>query len=197
MKSNKEIKEPFPNKKYQIIYADPPWEFKTYSEKGRMKTPDRHYPLMKIENIKSMDTDSIADENCVLFLWVPWCNLPDALEVMKAWNFKYSCCGFIWIKKNKHSNNLFWGLGKWTRNNSEVCLLGIKGHPLKYKKSYSVHQVVISKIEEHSKKPDEVRKRIVELMGDLPRIELFARQKVEGWDCWGNEVPNETQMVLK
>jgi len=185
-----------PNKKYQIIYADPPWEFKTYSEKGRMKTPDRHYKLMKIEDIKNMKVKDITDNDCVLFLWVPWCNLEDGLEVIKAWGFKYSCCGFNWIKKNKKADSLFWGLGKWTRNNSEVCLLGIKGHPLKYKINYSVHEVIISRIEQHSVKPDEARKRIVELMGNIPRIELFARQRFEGWDAWGNEVSPYMQTKL-
>ena len=179
-----------PDKKYKIIYADPPWDFKTYSAKGRMKTPDNHYELMSIEDIKNMKVNNIANDDCVLFLWVPWCNLPDGLEVMKSWGFKYSCCGFNWIKKNKNADSLFFGLGKWTRNNSEICLLGIKGHPLKYKINYSVHEVIISKIDKHSKKPDEARNRIDQMFGDIPKIELFARQKSQGWDIWGDEAPN-------
>ena len=87
-------------------------------------------------------------------------------------------------KKNKDSN--FWGMGRWTRSNAELCLIGIKGHPKRV--SASVHSIIESCIEEHSKKPDIVRKKITELCGDLPRIELFARQYAEGWDCWGNEV---------
>lgn len=178
----------FPIKKYKIIYADPPWNFKTYSEKGRTKTPDNHYKLMEIDDIKKLPISSIADDDAVLFLWVPWCNLLDGLETMKSWGFKYSCCGFIWIKQNKHKDSLFFGLGKWTRNNSEVCLLGIKGHPLKYKINYSVHEVIISRIERHSKKPNEARNRIDKMFGDIAKIELFARQKVDGWDVWGDEV---------
>jgi N6-adenosine-specific RNA methylase IME4 len=95
-------------------------------------------------------------------------------------------CAFSWIKKNKKSDSLFWGLGYWTRANNEICLLGTKGNPKRVSKS--VHQVVMDKIREHSRKPDCVRKRITDLCGDLTRIELFARQEHHGWDCWGNEV---------
>lgn len=177
--------------KYNIIYADPPWDFKTYSKKGRLKTPDRHYPLMSWEDIKNLNVNSVADKDAILFLWTPWNVLSVALEVIKTWGFKYSSCGFNWIKLNKKSDSLFMGLGKWTRNNSEICLIGIKGHPYKYKKSSSVREVIISKRGEHSKKPDEARKRIVELMGDLPRVELFAREKNEGWDSLGNAIDNQ------
>ena len=100
--------------------------------------------------------------------------------------FTYKTCGFSWIKKNKKADSLFWGLGYWTRANNEICLLGTKGKPKRVSKG--VHQVVIDKISSHSKKPDIVRDRIVELCGDVPRIELFARQRYEGWDSWGNEI---------
>lgn len=110
----------------------------------------------------------------------------DAFSVIQAWGFQYKTVAFVWIKLNKKSSTLFWGLGYWTRANAEICLLASKGHPKRISKS--VHQVVVSHIEQHSKKPDEVRKRIVELTGNLPRIELFARQKSDGWDVWGNEV---------
>ena len=93
---------------------------------------------------------------------------------------------FVWIKKNKKSDSLFWGMGRWARANAEICLIGTKGKPKRI--SAKVHSVIISRIREHSRKPDEIRERIVELCGDLSRIELFARQKVVGWDCWGNEV---------
>lgn len=81
------------------------------------------------------------------------------------------------------------GLGFWTRANAEICIIATKGKPKRQSKK--VHQVIISAIEEHSKKPDETRERIVELIGDLPRIELFARQKVDGWDSWGNEIESD------
>ena len=105
---------------------------------------------------------------------------------MKEWGFKYKTCGFNWIKRNKKSNTFFFGMGHWTRANSELCLIGTKG-TIK-RKSSKVSQIVYEPIEEHSKKPDVIRDKIIELVGDLPRIELFARQTFDGWDCWGNEV---------
>jgi N6-adenosine-specific RNA methylase IME4 len=173
-----------PNKKYNIIYADPAWTFKTWSSKGDEKSPK--YDLMKIEDIKNMPVDNIADKDCILFIWVTYPLLKEGLDTIKSWNFKYKTCAFSWIKKNKKSDSLFWGLGYYTRSNNEICLLATKGKPKRI--SSAVHQVVIDKIREHSRKPDCVRDRIVQLCGDLPRIELFARQRVDGWDCWGNEV---------
>ena len=92
----------------------------------------------------------------------------------------------VGLKKIKKSDSLFWGLGYWTRANNEICLLATKGKPKRVSKS--VHQVIYEPLREHSRKPDTARSRIVELCGDLPRIELFARQKVEGWDCWGDQI---------
>lgn len=111
--------------------------------------------------------------------------LEDGMKVMKEWGFKYKTFGFTWIKTYK-SGKPFFGLGYYTRSNSEVCLIGIKGNIKRV--DNTVSQVIISELEKHSKKPDEARNRIVKLMGDLPRIELFAREQSDGWDCWGNEV---------
>ena len=175
-------------KKYKIIYADPPWQFKVWSrETGLKRSADKHYKTMKKEDIQELPISKICDKDCVLFLWVTVPCLQDGLELIEKWGFKYKTFGFTWIKKNKKSESLFWGMGYYTRANTEICLLATKGTPLP-RMSKSVHQVVISKIREHSRKPDEVRDRIVELFGDISRIELFARQKVDGWDCWGNEV---------
>lgn len=115
--------------------------------------------------------------------------LKEAIELIEAWGFTYKTIAFNWIKQNKKSPSLFWGLGNWTRSNSEICLLATKGNPKRV--SAAVHSVVMTPIQRHSQKPDEVRDRIVELMGDLPRIELFARETAPGWDAWGNEVPQE------
>jgi N6-adenosine-specific RNA methylase IME4 len=93
---------------------------------------------------------------------------------------------FVWIKENRQTPSLFWGLGYWTRSNAEICVLATKGSPKRL--SASVHQVILSRIEQHSKKPDETRDRIVQLMGDVTRVELFARQAAPGWDVWGNEI---------
>jgi len=177
---------PFPNKKYNIIYADPAWSFKTYSNKGMSKSAEKYYSCMNIEDIKNLPVKDIASDNCILFMWITYPLLEKGFEVIKSWGFTYKTCGFCWVKKNKKSDSLFWGLGYWTRANQEICLLATKGKPKRFSKS--VHQVVYEPIREHSRKPDCVRDRIVELCGDLPRIELFARQKTNGWDVWGNEV---------
>lgn len=176
-------------KKYQIIYADPPWKYKVYSKKGEGRSAENHYSTMSMEDIGNMPVGKLADKNCVLFLWLTFPTMKEALEILDKWGFKYKTVAFVWIKQNKKSPSLFMGLGFWTRANAEICILATKGNPKR--ESKKVHQVIVSPIREHSRKPDETRDRIVELMGDLPRIELFARQKVDGWDSWGNEIEND------
>jgi len=150
---------------------------------------------MTIEDIKNMPIQNISEENCILFIWITFPLIQEGLNTIKAWGFKYKTIGFNWIKKNKKNTETnFWGMGNYTRSNSEICLLAIKGKPERI--SASVHSVIEtfetetieSPIEKHSKKPDIVRYRIEELIGDLPRIELFARQYTPGWTVWGNEV---------
>ena len=176
------------DKKYNIIYADPPWRYKVWSrDTGLGRSAEAHYQTMEKQDIQDLPIRSISDKNCVLFLWVTYPCLLEGIELIKKWGFEYKTCAFSWIKLNKKNEQPFTGMGYYTRANNEICLLATKGKPLK-RKSKAVKQVVLSKIEEHSKKPNEVRNRIVELFGDLPRIELFARQYADGWDCWGNEV---------
>lgn len=186
-------------KKYNIIYADPPWTFKTYSEKGKeKKSPENHYSCMKIEDIYNLPVNELAADDCVLFLWVTNPMLIEGLRTIERWGFTYKTVGFSWYKRNKKADSFFWGLGYWTRANVELCLLATKGKPIRVSKG--VHQVidefidteqVKTIIEGHSKKPDVIREKIVSLCGDLPRIELFSRQKPDGWDVWGNEVEND------
>jgi len=175
-----------PKGKYNIIYADPPWEYKTWTDEGGHKSASAHYPTMNLEKIKELNTNKIADKDCVLFLWATFPNLKQAFEVIDAWGFNYKTVGFVWIKKYKNKNKNFVGLGYWTRANSEICLIATKGNIKRI--NNNIHQIIESKIEEHSKKPDIIRDKIVELMGDIPRIELFARKKTLGWDVWGNEI---------
>ena len=178
--------------KYKVIYADPPWQFKTYSEKGLGKSADQYYPTMSLSDIKALPVSEIADKDCALFLWTTIPFLRQSFDVMKSWGFEYKTVAFVWIKRNRKSDGLFWGTGYWTRANSEICMLATRGNPKRV--SASVHRVIISRIEEHSKKPQESRERIVKLMGDVPKIELFARQKVDGWDVWGNEVDCDVEL---
>lgn len=174
-----------PNKKYNIIYADPPWKYNNKpNKKGR--TVESHYQTMNIEDIKNLPIWKMANDNCVLFLWITFPKLQEGLDVIDAWGFIYKTIAFNWIKRNKKASTWFWGMGNWTRSNSEICLLATRGVPKRL--SASVHSIIDSPIREHSRKPDEARKRIVQLMGDIPRIELFAREKMKGWDVWGDEV---------
>ena len=115
-----------------------------------------------------------------------------ALRLIKAWGFSYKTAAFVWLKLNKKSYTWFYGLGFWTRGNAELCLFATRGHPKR--KSAGIHQFIISPIEQHSKKPDITREKIIALMGDIPRIELFARQETAGWDTWGNETKNSIEL---
>lgn len=180
-------------KKYNIIYADPPWQYKVYSEKGLGRSAESHYPTMTVEDICALPVDQLADRDCALFLWVTMPCLKDGLRALEAWGFTYKTIAFVWVKQNKKADSLFWGMGHWTRSNAEFCILATKGNPKRV--SASVHQVILSHIERHSKKPQEARDRIVQLMGDLPRVELFAREKCDGWDAWGNEVESDINMT--
>lgn len=173
-------------KKYKIIYADPPWQYRVYSKKGQGRSAENHYHTMNIKDIMALPVDKIADKDCILFLWITFPCLKEGIEVMERWGFKYKTCGFNWVKRNKKKNTYFMGLGFWTRSNSEVCLIGTKGQPKRVSKSVS--QICDARIMEHSKKPAEIRERIVELCGELPRVELFARDKVKGWDSLGDEI---------
>ena len=175
---------------YQVIYADPPWDYQQCRLSGSAK---KHYPTMRIEELCALPVADIADRDCALFLWATFPQLPEALRLIKAWGFVYKTVAFVWLKQNRKALTWFYGLGFWTRSNAEVCLLATKGHPKR--QSAGIHQLVISPVERHSKKPDEVREKIVELMGDVPRIELFARQQTPGWDVWGNEVENSTVLL--
>jgi len=193
-------------KKYQIIYADPPWK---YSQGKKMGTnfqgaADAHYPCMDYQDICKLPIGDLADEKCILFMWATFPMLAEGLEVIKAWGFKYKTVAFSWLKINSVNKQPLFGIGYYTKSNIEVCLLATKGEAHKLVKSNSVSQVIIAPRTKHSKKPDETRERIIELVGNLPRIELFARNDgsknlfgknpLDGWDAWGNEV--ESDIVL-
>ena len=178
----------FPNKQYNVIYADPPWIFgsKAYQDGDRdFDKLENHYDTMHIDEIKELDVPSASD--CTCFMWTTDAHLKEAIEVMEAWGFKYKTIAFIWIKKYK-SGSLVYNFAPYTLKSCEICLLGTKGTMGKYKKVNNIKQLVEAVRTTHSKKPDEVRKRIDLLYGDIPKIELFAREKAIGWDSWGNEV---------
>ncbi|AXH76812.1 MAG: transcriptional activator [Caudoviricetes sp.] len=176
---------PFPPYQYQVIYADPPWQFddKSLNRGGA----ERHYLTMTDDEILALPVSQIACDNSLLFMWISWAKLPLAIAVISAWGFEYKTCAFNWIKYHEKSGSEFMGMGSYTRANSEVCLLGKRGKGLK-RIDCGVRQIVNAPIGRHSAKPAEVRERIVQLVGDVSRIELFARDQVNGWDNWGNEL---------
>lgn len=126
----------------------------------------------------------------VLFMWATFPNIGAAIKVMEAWGFVYKTAAFVWVKKYSKSGKSFVGMGAYTRANAEVCLLGVTPgiKAMDIVKNHGIRQIVEAPVERHSKKPDEVRRRIVALLGNAPRIELFARERADGWDAWGEEV---------
>lgn len=177
--------------KYNIIYADPPWSYRDKALAGN-RGANCKYPTQSKEWIENLRVEDLAADDCILFLWVTFPKLNEVFDLFPKWGFEYKTVAFTWVKRNKTSPTWFWGMGRWTRANAEVCLMATRGRPKRI--SAAVHSVVDTPIEAHSKKPDVVRDRIVQLCGDLPRIELFARQRTPGWDAWGNEV--ETDVAL-
>jgi site-specific DNA-methyltransferase (adenine-specific) len=152
---------------------------------GHSFSLDHEYETQSKNWIANLPIKEIANKDSVLFLWAVSPMLPEAIEVMKAWGFKYKTLAFCWSKITINGK-LISNLGRWTMGNVELCLLGVKGKPQRIIKN--VKQLVIAERTKHSKKPDEVRNKIVELMGDIPRIELFAREIYNGWDCLGNDI---------
>ena len=186
---------PFPDKKYSVIYADPPWAYRqcgtTEKSRGSAK---KHYQTMTTDDICALPIPSICSpDGAACFMWATFPNIGEAIRVMEAWGFTYKTAAFVWVKKNKKNGGNFWGMGAYTRANAEVCLLGVTPNFKAGERvvSHGVHQIIEAPFEGHSKKPDETRIRITDLLGDTPRFELFARQRADGWDAWGNEVPEE------
>jgi N6-adenosine-specific RNA methylase IME4 len=180
-----------PIKRYGVIYADPPWNFKNFSEKGTGRNAVAHYQCMEFGQIARMEPQRWAAKDCVLFLWATDPLLPKALELIEAWGFKYKTVGFYWAKTNKRANldcltrdDFFTGLGYWSRANVEQCLLATRGSPPRMAKD--VKRLVIGPRREHSRKPDEVYSRI-ERLAQGPYLEMFSRQSRAGWDALGNQ----------
>lgn len=188
-------------KKYQVIYADPPWSYNSRMALGhgaKRSSAEDYYNTMSLEEICGLQGGirDISEKDCILFLWVTFPKLFESQSVISSWGFTYKTVAFVWVKRNKiykaeraqiHGGiDDFMGQGRWTRQNAEICLLCTRGKPKRI--SAKVRQIIYAPIGIHSQKPSEARKRIMELCGDVPKIELFARQETDGWDCWGDEV---------
>ena len=197
-------------KKYQIIYADPPWNLHGINRQGMVTSRDspnnpeynhlNRYEAMSYDDIAKLPIKDLADDNCVLFLWIVDNSLPYVFKIINNWGFTYKTVGFTWIKLTETGKDAF-GMGQWTRNNPEMCLIATKG---KMKRICAdIKQLQQHPINRHSKKPPIFRKLITDLVGELPRIELFARKEdllfdaegFDGWDIWGNEVESDIELV--
>lgn len=166
-----------------VILCDPPWAYRVEGGRG---AADKHYDTAGLGELCMLPVEDLAAEDAVIFMWATWPTLPDAFGLMRAWGFKYKTCAFSWHKTNKLQDTPFVGLGHWTRANSEPCLLGVRGKPQRVSKA--VQQVISAPVGAHSAKPAVTRDRIMELMGDVPAIELFARDRDPRFEAWGNEV---------
>jgi len=188
-------------KKYKIIYADPPWSYGSKSAVNNstgndIKPLSDHYVTMRLNEMKHLPIKSMIDDDAACFMWVTDSHLDEAIELFKAWGFKYKTIAFNWIKTTSKGNYCK-NVAPWTMKSSEVCLMGTKGTMTKYKKVNNIESLVIAERTKHSKKPEEVRRRIELLFGDLPRLEMFARTATYGWDVFGNEAPNSIEIGVK
>lgn len=185
-------------KKYKVIYADPPWHYGSKSavnnSKGsEIKPLSVQYTTTKTKDLAMMDVGSLSDDDCALFMWVTDSHLPDALQLIEAWGFKYKTIAFNWVKTTSKGNYCK-NVAPWTMKSSEVCILATKGAMSKYKIANNIESLVIAERTKHSRKPKEVMRRIESLFGDVPRLEMFARDSSEGWDVFGNEAPNSIEI---
>ncbi|MCL5433324.1 MAG: MT-A70 family methyltransferase [Patescibacteria group bacterium] len=165
-----------------MIYADPPWGY----YEGGYKNQSQHYDTYTPEELRQMPIADLMADNCILFLWVTFPILDQVFDLIKWWGFEYSTVGFVWVKSKQDGTGFAYGLGNWTRANAELCLIATKGSIPR--QDASISQIIYEPLREHSRKPAIVREKIVQLVGDLPRIELFARETIDGWDIQGNEV---------
>lgn len=180
-----------PQGHFKAIYADPPWRFEAWSGKGTARSADNHYDTMRLEDIAALPVAAVAAEDSVLFMWICWPMLPEALQLIEAWGFNYKTCGFSWTKADDRQGDMLSdsvpvqvGMGYWTRANSEVCLLATRGKPKRL--NADVRQGIIEPRRQHSRKPDCVHGRIERLV-EGPYLEMFARAPRSGWTVWGNQ----------
>ena len=196
---------------YNIIYADPPWSYTRTIGNGTIRRTDgqSHYPTMSVDSLRQIGyhVQRISRKNSALLLWATLPNLPAALQVMESWGFKYKTCWCTWVKTNKAGDKPFFGVGYYTRSNAELCLLGVKGKIASFKNLVedevrdgnpnALSSICIEPPRQHSRKPSIVRDNIVTFFGDVPRIELFAREQSPGWSVLGNQSDkyNEQQLL--
>ena len=178
--------------KYGAILIDPPWPFATWSPKGQGRSGEAHYATMSHDDIAALPIADMATDNCVLFVWVVQTQIPQAVRIVDSWGFTLKSVAFCWVKGAglplfPDDVRTQMGMGKWTRAEFEQCWLATRGNPTRKESGRGVRQVILDKRREHSRKPDEIYSRI-EALVEGPYLEMFARQRWQGWDSWGNEI---------
>ena len=176
---------PLPRRRYEIVYADPPWDYKGQLQHAGPGSADtggavRHYPTVVLADLKKLDVGGIAAENSLLFLWATNPHLDQAIDLGKAWGFAWATVAFVWDKGRVNP-------GFYTMSQCELCLVFKRGKIPRPRGRRNVRQLVCAERGPHSAKPEEVRRRIDAMFPSQSRIELFARRRVSGWDSWGLE----------
>ena len=173
-----------PDKKFGVVYADPPWMFEPYSaESGMDRAADNHYPTMTLDAVKAIPIP--AAEDCALFLWATVPMLPQALQVMDAWSFTYKSA-IVWLKDKV-------GTGYWTGNRVELLLIGTRGSIPAPAPGEQPRQVIEAPRGRHSEKPTAFAELIEKLYPNVPKLEMFARARRDGWESWGTEAPKQPE----
>jgi N6-adenosine-specific RNA methylase IME4 len=180
------------NKRYSIIYCDPPWDYKGQTQhkglgKGSSGGASNHYGTLTLEQLKGLDIRGIAEKDCLLFLWSTSPHLDQAIDLMKSWGFQWATVGFVWDKQRVNP-------GFYTMSQVELCLIGKMGKIPTPRGARNVRQFLSEMRGDHSAKPVEVRNRIDLMFPTQSKIELFAREKAVGWDAWGEEVDSDIVM---
>ena len=188
-----------PEKKYQVIYADPPWDYggKMQYDKTTIKEENANfekkifissaafkYPTVKLKQLKQLDVASIADEDCILFLWTTGPQMANAIELGQAWGFEYKTVAFVWDKMVHNP-------GRYTLSQTEFVLAFKRGKFPQPRGARNMRQMVTVHRGKHSVKPVEVIDRITKMFPEQEKIELFARNNYNGWDSWGLEIPDQ------
>ncbi len=182
-------------KKYKIILCDPPWSFNSKKAGGNMTSGAlAKYPTMTMTELKALDVESLCEDDCILVMWWVGSQPQEALNLVKAWGFTIkNMNGFVWNKLTKN-HKPFFGMGFYTRAGSESALIAIKGKASNLVDNHGVRAVRSAVVGRHSAKPGGFRDDIVTMCGDVPRLEMFAREAVSGWDAFGNEAPNSIEI---
>jgi N6-adenosine-specific RNA methylase IME4 len=182
-----------PRRDYRIVLADPPWRYESWTGKSkntrRRRVVEDKYPTLSVEQIMALPVADVSAADALLLCWVTLPLLREGLEVVAAWGFKYRTAFLVWGKVNENYRPVG-GFGRYTRSNGELCLLGRRGAGVKPVEGVAIANLVLSKRGRHSEKPVAQYDIIDRLFGrDIPRVELFARRRMPGWDVWGLEAP--------